>query len=1364
VQVFTPIVKFGQQVTGTIDLKLSAIAHADTCAPLTNCLATANFTSLFDCNTDESVKFVNFSTYGTSITYNWNFGSNGQTSSDVSPLFFYPPLPNDSTYTVKLVVENTSCGKRDSVVKTVTVPGRPYINFGNDINRCDGSSITLTATSFPGATYAWQDGSTADTFRVTANGNNQYWVKINYNGCSHADTVKVVISNITARPLQNIILCADSVSINASRGQGETYLWNTGAASASIYVSNPGVYWADVKYFTCTYRDSFVVNNVNTARPLGNDTTVCISSNGYVLRATTAGAQSYSWSNGSNADTLKISAPGQYNVAINFGSCTVRDTVDIGGFPAAIIQNMDTSLCSGSSLTLPWGAIVGAAGVYNDTLRYGGGCDSLIRKITVTVNPKPNLGRDTILCLAQNPFVLNGTVAGAISYQWQDGSAGASFNVTTPGLYWVKANFANCSTRDSITISGSAPPVTSITDTSICDGLTLTLPWGINVNTSGSYRDTIASVLGCDSVIRIVNITVKNKPSLGSDNTGSICNGSIFDLTVPFQTVGLTTLWTIGSTTVANPAAVSAAGVYQLIATNTVGCSDSALFTLSYSPKPVLGNDTAINICQGNAYNLNDAYITTNLTAEWTIGGVLVADPAAAGTGGVYQLVVINNSGCTDTALLTLTVNPKPSLGNDTTISICPGNTVNLTSIYTTTGLTSVWTYNLAPVINPSAVTASGTYRLIAKTASGCTDTALVTIVFNPQPSLGNDKSESICSGAVHNLLTDYSTTNLSAAWTINNIAVVNPAAVSIAGAYRVIAANTFGCKDTAVVTLTVNAKPSLGNDTTVNICNGKQYNLATVYATTGLNSAWTLNGNVVSSPTAAATAGIYQLIVTNSTACSDTALVTLKVNPKPVLGNDTAIAVCQGTSLNLTVVYNTNGLATGWAKNGVPVINPAAVATPGLYQLVGTTALGCSDSASVTLTINPKPNLGNDTIVNICQGDNLNLTTVYNTGSNINHWTKGGIAVVNPAAVNTVGVYQLISTNPAGCADTVLLTLIVNANPVVVINNPATICIPQTTDLTLAAVTAGSTPGLNYTYWQDAAVTIAYNNSTAATAGTYYIKGISTFGCFDIKPVTVTTFALPVVTAGNDVGICDKDSVATLSATVTNISAPVSYDWQPAATGGISNPAAAATIVKPTATPQQYIITITDGYGCNYKVSDTVIVTKQPPVPAFAGNDTIAVTGLPHQLFATGGVNYIWSPDNVLNNPYVANPLATLYADSTLFSVIVIDNAGCKGYDSVWVKAYDGITYYVPNAFSPNGDGWNDVFRPVPVGIVATDYFRIFNRYGQLLFETSEWMKGWDGNYKGIPQAAANYVWVLRGKGRNGKIIEMRGNVVLVR
>ena len=553
-----------------------------------------------------------------------------------------------------------------------------------------------------------------------------------------------------------------------------------------------------------------------------------------------------------------------------------------------------------------------------------------------------------------------------------------------------------------------------------------------------------------------------------------------------------------------------------------------------------------------------------------------------------------------------------------------------------------------------------------------------------------------------------------------------------------------------------------MGNDTAVSICQGNTYNLTVLYSTTGLTTNWTKAGVAVTTPSAINIAGNYQLIVANNLGCKDTALVTLNINTKPNLGNDSSLSICQGYTANLTPLYNTAGLTIGWTKNNTSESNPASVSIAGQYQLIATTAQGCKDTAIATLVVNLKPVLGNDKNATICQGNFYNLTTAFTTGTNINQWTKTGVVVSNPSSINIAGVYQLISINSFGCADTALVTLSIVNNPLLIVNNPALVCSSQTVNLTNAAITTGSASGLVFSYWKDTTATTPYANAAAAISGQYFIKATNATGCFSIKPVSVQYYPLPLVNAGLDIAICDKDSTS-LTAIVTNSAVPVTYQWEPASAGVIRNSTAATTIVKP-ATTLQYIVTVKDGYGCNYLVSDSVLVTMQPPVIAFAGNDTNAVRGLPHQLRATGGITYTWLPNNFLDNQYLQNPLATILSDSMKYAVQVKDAVGCIGYDTVLIRVYDGIRYYVPNAFSPNGDGVNDVFRPIPVGVVSTDLFRIFNRYGELVFETNQWMKGWDGMYRGVPQAVGNYIWIIKGKGKNGKQIEMKGNVMLVR
>jgi gliding motility-associated-like protein len=173
---------------------------------------------------------------------------------------------------------------------------------------------------------------------------------------------------------------------------------------------------------------------------------------------------------------------------------------------------------------------------------------------------------------------------------------------------------------------------------------------------------------------------------------------------------------------------------------------------------------------------------------------------------------------------------------------------------------------------------------------------------------------------------------------------------------------------------------------------------------------------------------------------------------------------------------------------------------------------------------------------------------------------------------------------------------------------------------------------------------------------------------------------------------------------------------------------------------------------------------TKLPPVIAFGGHDTIAMSGTPHQLFATGGVNYSWTPVFALDNASIQNPMATLNADQQ-FIVTVTNEIGCAGFDTVFLKVYDnGPTYLVPNAFTPDGDGLNDIFRPIPVGIVKTDWFKIFNRYGQLIYSNNKYLYGWNGTINGIKQPTGTYVWIVSGYDQSGNAIVKKGTVILIR
>ena len=257
-----------------------------------------------------------------------------------------------------------------------------------------------------------------------------------------------------------------------------------------------------------------------------------------------------------------------------------------------------------------------------------------------------------------------------------------------------------------------------------------------------------------------------------------------------------------------------------------------------------------------------------------------------------------------------------------------------------------------------------------------------------------------------------------------------------------------------------------------------------------------------------------------------------------------------------------------------------------------------------------------------------------------------------------------------------------------------------------------------------------------------------------------------PIANAGPDAGICYGSRTTVLTGSATNLSGGVDYSWTPA--DSLQTPLSPVTNALVDATTT-FTLTVTDTYGCNFIVTDQVTIFVQPPVPAFAGNDTIAMMGAPHQMQGSGGTQYLWTPtgafNGTINNIFDPHALVTFYSNpqGVRFALEVRDQFGCLGRDSVFIQVYEGPTYYMPNAFSPNGDGLNDIFRPVPVGIANTQWFRIFNRFGEMVFETNKWLKGWDGKYKGQKQPMGVYIWVIKGEDKYGHAVEMKGTVLII-
>lgn len=432
---------------------------------------------------------------------------------------------------------------------------------------------------------------------------------------------------------------------------------------------------------------------------------------------------------------------------------------------------------------------------------------------------------------------------------------------------------------------------------------------------------------------------------------------------------------------------------------------------------------------------------------------------------------------------------------------------------------------------------------------------------------------------------------------------------------------------------------------------------------------------------------------------------------------------------------------------------------------------VGCTKDTTVTLTDPPVLTAAvTGTTPAGCSDDDGTVTAAAAGGTAPYKFTISGVTINSSGAASGVftglahGAYTITVTDAKGCTATATGTIGLTDNMFLTLGPDVTICAessvtfdPQTNPET----TVFTWTGINGTP-TNTITNPAVKNAVAAPKDTAtYALHAQWGGCERRDTIIVNLLHKPVAHAGTDTAICNL-TYAILRGSASNLSGTVNYTWSPA--DNVEFPAQATTRVYPPGNNRIYTYTLTvkDEYGCNFSVTDQVDVQVQPPVPAYAGNDTTAVQGMPHQLTASGGKDYLWSPAAPLNSSTAQNPLATLSADQK-FIVRVTDFAGCIGYDTVFLKVYVGPTYYIPNAFTPNGDGLNDVFRPVPVGIAHTEYFRIFNRLGETVFENREYMKGWDGTFKGKKQSTGAYVWIIKGVDRNGKTVEMKGTVMLV-
>ena len=389
---------------------------------------------------------------------------------------------------------------------------------------------------------------------------------------------------------------------------------------------------------------------------------------------------------------------------------------------------------------------------------------------------------------------------------------------------------------------------------------------------------------------------------------------------------------------------------------------------------------------------------------------------------------------------------------------------------------------------------------------------------------------------------------------------------------------------------------------------------------------------------------------------------------------------------------------------------------------------------------------------------------------------------------LNTTTQYKAIIQNGKSCAIDTTSSAIITVNPSTVSGTllPANISICQGQNKGAILALTGYTG--NILNWQSSLDSITWNNfSPAKTDSLYninnvnvptYFRAIIQSGTCNASPSNATfvgIFSTPFPQAISfpvDTTIC----FATPAYINPIITTGTNYTWSNPgllfnAGNGIinSNPFYIHAIAAPSKATN-YIITITNA-GCPNPLVDTFHVNVTPPITANAGNDTSIIVNQPLQLNATVSSSdaniFSWTPEANLNFSNIHNPIATFNStiDSIRYFVKATTAAGCYGESSILIHVFKaGPEIYVPSAFTPNGDGKNDILKPITVGIKTLVYFKVFNRWGQLIYTTSQIGQGWDGTLNGTPQQSGAYVYITQGIDYNGKIVLRKGTSVLIR
>ncbi|RYD56894.1 MAG: PKD domain-containing protein [Sphingobacteriales bacterium] len=1324
----------------------------------------------------QNVTFANAS-LGSSLSYKWSFGD-GASSTSAMPSHAYNSA---GQYPVKLVITDAN-GCKDSIIKNalvkVSIP-KPIFTMSDSFATCPPLIVNFDNKSTGAASYYWSFGNNStsilDTPATVYTYPGTYKVKliaITANGCKDSTTKTVNILGPTGTFTYNVAGCLPlTVNFSANAKNTAAYIWdmNNGVTKTTTTASTSFTYQQSGKYVP-----KLILSD-------GGSCMVPIQGKDTVM-----------------ADSVS----GDFNFSANAALCqsgTVyfKDTIYHSIY--AVTSRQWNFGDGGTSTAHNPSHKYNAPGAYTVRLIIGNNIsckDTILKTVTIHPNPAVNAGNNIAVCAGTStPVTLSAT--GATKYTWSppsgmscDTCSTTSLIPVSTGTYIVIGTDSNgCKDTASVTITvRSKPNISAGADKSVCEGASITL----HANGGTTYNWSPATTLSCatcaDPVATpsattayvvtgtdsngcvntdTVLVTVNAKPVVNAGADKQICIGSAQQLMADgadsYEWTPATGLSCANcADPVANPTTTT---TYTVIGTSSAGCKDTDEVLIVVNTLPTV-TATNASVCSGASATLTATGATsyswfpsTGLSCD-TCSKVSLT-PTSTGT---YIVIGTDANGCKDTASATVTVLPKPGISAGADQSICEGAS---TSLQASGGVSYVWSpstgLSCTNCSNPAASPATTTTYVVTGTdVNGCINTDTVSVTVNTKPVVNAGADKKLCSGGAQQMSASGAATyewspaiGLSCKSCASPIA--NPTATTI---YTVVGTSIAGCKDTDEVVVIVNPLPNVVV-AGATICEG---NSVTLNATGAVTYDWSpsngLSCNNCANPIASPLVTTNYIITgtdMNGCVASTQAKVTVNMIPVVNAGKDTTI--CEGAQAQPKA---TGASAYVWTPatnlSCSTCANPFATPIATTAYVVNGTVNGCSKTDTVIVKVLPKPVITAGKDVEICAGTSVTLhasgAATYNWAPTANlSCTNCPVLTVAPPATTK---YLLTGVDSNGCGTTTEVTVKVNSLPIVDAGADKELC-------EKASVSLEATGATKYKWSAASTLSCTTCSNPTATPDTnivYKVIGTDAHGCSDSDDVAITIIQKKETSVGNGDTIC-KGGKAMLSAT-----GGTRYLWFPA--GGLNDNKIATPVAMPLHTTA-YQLEVKQGHCFTDTFTVTVVVKDNPIINA--GEDIYSAAGYETKIkpTSTGATKYIWSPGNSLSCDDCESPIAKP-GSTTTYKVIALNEWGCQAEDEITIHTTCGQDQlFIANTFTPNGDGSNDYFFPQGRGIQQAKRFRVYNRWGELLFDRqnmplNDELAGWDGTYKGQSLKPDVFVYILNAVCESGEPIEMKGDISLIR